>query len=157
GAGASIQENLKQKKHRSEEDKIWIPGALESQQFVVVVQNIFAPRGIVQLKEESPLGLYRDSAFANLPYVGILTSPNLAMADNAGVAFANPYINYKVVPAKKNYSVYFTVKKIGETFDIKLVVDKNGYTTVIVNSSARNSIKYSGILKMLSNSKKTSF
>lgn len=151
-ANSSVESSPNLNAHSSEEieEKTLeiLKTILYSKRYIILVEDVFITKGLIQLRNKNRLFVVKgDSAFTDLPYIGRIESPNLSM-QSPDIEFSQPYTDYRIEEGKRNkFSIYLTVSLVGERYDIKILVSKDFSATIIINSSARGSIKYLGNLK----------
>ncbi len=86
-----------------------------------------------------------DNAAADIPYFGRSTNAGYGAGDT-GVSFDGEMIDYKVkeVDKKKKVIVSFKVKNRTETYNCTLTLSGKNYATLVVSSSVKQSIRYTG-------------
>lgn len=124
---------------------------LESRHYIITIDNIFGTKGLLGLYDDRFLVVKGDSAFADLPYIGKIENPNLTMMYSTDVEFEKLYTDYKMeeIQNGKKFTTSFEIKIIGEIYNIKITIDKKFYATIIVKSTARNPVVYSGKLEAI--------
>ena len=142
--------NEKQTKKRKKiEDKAWIPEILAEKTFAIEIDRLFLPMGIINLRH-TWLMLVRDGHVeAGLPYWGRYSAPNLSIDHPLVVEVDAPVTDYHVDTTRKGYEVNFKLYQVGETLEVELRIDKDGYVAYYRYSSMRSDIRYSGAIKMV--------
>jgi len=87
----------------------------------------------------------QDSLFVNLPYFGTRQISGGAPG-NTNIEVAMALEIWRTEPSKKAYqrNLRFEARHKGEAYDIAIRLNAGGTATVIVNSSQRQSIRYTG-------------
>ena len=137
------------KKRKKIEDKAWIPEILAEKTFAIEIDRLFLPMGIINLRH-TWLMLVRDGHVeAGLPYWGRYSAPNLSIDHPLVVEVDAPVTDYHVDTTRKGYEVNFKLYQVGETLEVELRIDKDGYVSFYLYSSMRSDIRYSGAIKMV--------
>lgn len=86
-----------------------------------------------------------DSAQAHLPFFGRAYNAGYS-SNSGGVKFSGPMLDYKneINEKKKSITISFRVSNEGNTYDCTLSVFRSGSSSLIVLSTHRSSISYSG-------------
>lgn len=97
-----------------------------------------------------------DSVEIYLPYFGVRHSGVDYGGRNGGIKYEGPLDDLAIQedPVKERINVDFKVSKDNESFDFRVILFSNGNVNTSVNSSARNSISYRGIVRNLPNENK---
>lgn len=149
----AIQPECNETKHAPKrkkiEDETWIPEILAERTFAIEIDRLFLPMGIINLRH-TWLMLVRDGHVeAGLPYWGRYSAPNLSIDHPLVVEIDAPATDYQVDTIRKGYEVNFKIYQVGETLEVELRIDKNGYVSFYLYSSMRSDIRYSGAIKMV--------
>ena len=137
------------KKRKKIEDNAWIPEILAEKTFAIEIDRLFLPMGIINLRH-TWLMLVRDGHVeAGLPYWGRYSAPNLSIDHPLVVEVDAPVTDYHVDTTRKGYEVNFKLYQVGETLEVELRIDKDGYVSFYLYSSMRSDIRYSGAIKMV--------
>ncbi|WP_299681575.1 DUF4251 domain-containing protein [uncultured Dokdonia sp.] len=105
--------------------------------------NLVDNPGIIRFKST-------DSVKVHLPYFGVIRigggfDQSTAIQHNGAIA------DYKIEhnDKKRSSMVTFTAKSPSETYDISMTVFSNGSTSIFVNSTKRDGIRYRGVITLL--------
>jgi len=123
---------------------------VKSKNFTVLVNSANPMRmNLIYLTSEFDLRIKNDSAFAYLPYYGVVHTAPID-ASEGGIKFAAPTTSYKISPNKKStgWDIEFRVKSKTIVYDIYMNVFNNGSSMVSVRSSDRDGITFNGVLKL---------
>ncbi len=146
--GKNGHERNTQKRKRLEDDD-WIPEILANKTFAIEIDRLFLPMGIINLRH-TWLMLVRDGHVeAGLPYWGRYSAPNLSIDHPLVVEVDAMAADYKVDTTRRGYEVNFKLYQVGETLEVELRINKNGYVSFYLYSSMRSDIRYSGDIKMV--------
>ena len=91
------------------------------------------------------LQITKDSVVAYLPYYGRSFSPSMN-PDDAGTKFKSKNFKYTSIRKKKNWIITIDPKDVKDSQRMTLSISQNGYATLTVNNSNRQSISYNGYL-----------
>ncbi|MFD0975681.1 DUF4251 domain-containing protein [Salinimicrobium gaetbulicola] len=97
-----------------------------------------------------------DSIKIYLPYFGVKHSGVDYGGRDGGIKYEGTVedLDIQEDPVKERINIEFKVSKDNESFDFRIVLFSNGNANTSVNSSARNSISYRGIVRSLPENKK---
>lgn len=97
-----------------------------------------------------------DSVDIYLPYFGVRHSGGGYGERDGGIKYNGPLdnVNFDEDLEKQRINLEFKVSKENEIFDFRIILFPNGNTNTSVNSSARNSISYRGVVRSLPKKKK---
>lgn len=86
-----------------------------------------------------------DSLVMNLPYFGTRQISG-GLPGNTGITVAQPLRNFKLLTAKKEgrHDLHMTASERGETYDMAVTLFAGGNARVVISSSQRQSIRYTG-------------
>lgn len=89
-----------------------------------------------------------DSVFVNLPYFGTRQISG-GLPGNTGIYIKQPLDNWKVLSNKNNSAknLRVTAAQNGESYDIAIRLFATGTANIVVNSTQRQSIRYTGYWK----------
>lgn len=88
-----------------------------------------------------------DSVIAYLPYYGRSFSAPINN-NEGGIKFTSTKFDYKTTKGKKRgWNVAINVKEPSENYRLMLNISETGYASLSVNSSNKQNITYSGVLK----------
>nr|WP_299170769.1 DUF4251 domain-containing protein [uncultured Allomuricauda sp.] len=95
------------------------------------------------------LKIFNDSVDVYLPYFGVRYTA-VGLGESGGIEFTELIEDYTVRynDDKKRISIDLKAIHQGESFDIQLIIYKNGSTWVMVRSSSRRGIGYWGNIQM---------
>lgn len=100
----------------------------------------------VLISTSSPqIQVRKDSLIANLPYFGVRQISG-GLPGNQGVEIDQEIREWEVIPTKKSseQNVRVEAKQKGEAYDIAIRLYAKGNAVVVLNSSQRQSIRYTG-------------
>ncbi|NDV45545.1 DUF4251 domain-containing protein [Paludibacter sp. 221] len=104
----------------------------------------------IYLNFDYDLRIKNDSAFAYLPYYGVVSRAPYG-GGKGGIKFAEPMKEYSIAPNKKNdgWDIRFKVDTPDYNYDIMMNVFNDGSSLIKVNSFQRDPISFSGAIKGL--------
>lgn len=123
---------------------------LQSKDFTIKVNYALPARGSqIYLTSDYDLKIKNDSAFAYLPYYGVAHVAPYNSADG-GIEFSEPMSDYTFTENKKKdgWKITFKVKIRIYGADVYIDIYKNGSSFLTVNSFERESISFSGEMKL---------
>jgi len=91
------------------------------------------------------LRITKDSVLAYLPYYGRSFTPSMN-PDDAGTKFNSKKFKYTSTNKKKNWTIVIDPQDVKDSQRMTLYVTENGYATLTVNNSNRQSISYNGYI-----------
>ena len=127
----------------------WIPQILDSKTFAIEIDRLFLPMGIINLRHTWLMLVKDGHVEAGLPYWGRYSAPNLSIDHPLVVEVDAMATDYKVDTTRKGYEVNFKLYQVGETLEVELRINKDGYVSFYLYSSMRSDIRYSGAIKMV--------
>lgn len=140
---------------KGQEKEANISKLLQSQQFIFKVERVFPISGVTKnvFAENYSLVIYNQNVDAHLPYFGEMHRPTYD--GEAGIKIEAPHKKYTLTaPENKKYQeIKFDVSNGGEQFSFILQVYNEGKANLIINSSNRQTIRYSGKIKPVKNEK----
>jgi hypothetical protein len=126
---------------------------IQEKDFTIGVNYANPTRGRqIYLTSEYDLRIKNDSAFAYLPYFGVAYVAPYNSTEG-GIKFAEPMLEYKSTPNKKNngWIIKFKVKSQISLYSITLDVFNNGSSSFTVMSYERDAIRFTGEMKLDTN------
>ncbi len=94
------------------------------------------------------LKIKNDSIFTNLPYVGERQMGGGYNNSNSGINLKDVYTNYELTQEANVSNITLYAKNTTESYNIRIAVSDTGYSRVQIFSSQRNTISYTGFLKV---------
>ena len=91
------------------------------------------------------LQITKDSVVAYLPYYGRAFTATLN-PDDAGTKFKSKNFKYTSVKKKRNWVITIDPKDVKDSQRMTLFISENGYATLTVNNTNRQSISYNGTI-----------
>lgn len=89
-----------------------------------------------------------DSIIANLPYVGERQMGGGYDNLNIGINIKDTYKEYQISQDEKFTNIVMQAKNATESYNIRIAISDSGYTRVHFFSSQRNTISYTGYLRI---------
>ncbi len=123
---------------------------VQSKDFTIKVNYALPTRGSqIYLTSNYDLRIKNDSAFAYLPYYGVAYVAPYNSSDG-GIKFSEPMYDYVLTENKKKdgWKVTFKVKTTIYEVNVYLDIYKNGSSFLTVHSFERESISFSGEMKL---------
>lgn len=149
-SSANAQNSRKERKAAREAK---LKKCIEEKQFVFVARSVTPMGGrTVNLNFTDELKVYGDSIICDLPYFG--QAYNFSTAHSGGLNFTSTNSTYILTEAKNGgWEIRISPKDYIDIREITLFISPDGYTSVTINSSARNSISYYGLVSERKNRK----
>lgn len=116
---------------------------VENRDFTIEVTQANPMRGKnIHLSYGYDLRIKNDSAFAYLPYFGVVRSA--PYGGDGGIKFETEMQNFQITQVKDGWNIRFKARDRGNDYDFLLNVFKNGSSTISVNSQYRDPISFYG-------------
>ena len=145
GTQWSIAQSKEEKRAKKEQT---VKSEIESKGYCIEVNTALPRRGLnVQLTSSYSLEIKNDSASSWLPYYGRAYSIPYGGGD--GLTFKAPIENYKLTYNKKGTAkIEFTARTKEDVFKFYISIFTSGLSSISVDMQNRDSIDFSGELKI---------
>jgi len=123
---------------------------VQKKDFTIFVNYAYPSRGSqIYLTSKYSLKIKNDSAFAYLPYYGVAYVAPYNSSEG-GIKFSEPMYDYVQTVNKKNdgWKIRFKVKTVMSDVNVFMEIFKNGISSININSYERESIHFSGEVKL---------
>jgi hypothetical protein len=141
------------KTEKAEKEYIRTKELVETGDFVFEADRTLPINGgtISLVNNYNRIKLVGTNADIALPYFGNVWS-GAGYSHEPGIKYKGEVENYTVSynDKKRRTRIDFDIKKSSETHTFTFTIGRNGYTSVLVKSSARSTITYDGYLKPIS-------
>lgn len=127
---------------------------IESGTYTIDVRQAFPLRGrSVQLSSDYGLTIRGDSIYSYLPYFGRAYS--VPYGGGQGLSFDAPVTDYKVQAGRKGVTIIiFNTRNPEDYYQFRINVSPNGMASVMVTPGQRQSISFSGNLRITADSQR---
>lgn len=142
------QDDKKNKKEEEAAGEQAVRSMIESKQFIFVAQSARPMKGRTVQLTGSGLSVSSNTVGSNLPYFGRVYSGAAYTTEESGISFTSTDFEYKSEERKKGgWNITIRPKDVRNRPTMSLTIKRNGYASLNVSSTDRQSISYNGYVQ----------